>query len=699
MTSELIQEGIVPDDLIELRSRIFNNVPEGRVITDSQAVIIDVNPAFTAMTGYAPEEIIGKTPNILKSGLQSREFYFDMWRHLSANGHWQGEVWNRKKNGDIYPERLNVFALYDDDDSVSHYVGLLSDLTDNKRQEEQLNMLAHYDVLTQLPNRALFVDRFNQAVAKAERSDEQLALCFLDIDNFKPINDSYGHHIGDLILIEVSRRMTEQIRASDTVSRQGGDEFVILLSDIKSLRQCEETVQRILNAISQPIILDGITHVISASIGVALNSEHKGDVDLLMRHADHAMYQAKQAGRNRYQLYDVEQDLQIEHKHLQLHRIEQAIIDQEFELYYQPKVNMAEGHVFGVEALIRWNHPAKGLLLPMDFLPVISGTSTDISIGQWVIERAVIQLEQWMKIELCPVISINISSHHLLSSSFFEKFKATLDKHPTVDPTYIELEILESSALGDIATIRKVLGKCRKELGVGIALDDFGTGYSSLTHLRALPASCIKVDRSFVRDLLDDPHDYSIIDGVISLADAFSRDVIAEGVESTEHGLALLIMGCIQAQGFGIAKPMRAMDFPKWMQSYIPNGEWVKYGNKQYSVTEKKLKLLKLAALQWHSRFVEYIESSQNELPALPIMNGRECHCGICIKVIDQEDSIATAKVGALQKVHDKVHAIADLVFNYHQQSNHQKEKQGLDELHQAFTDMYSVLDECSLVV
>ncbi len=687
------------EQLMKLKLRVFDEVPEGRVITDADGVIVYVNREFTKITGYSASEIVGKSPRILSSGLQSRVFYVEMWKSLVEHGHWQGEIWNRKKNGDIYPERLNVFALYDDYDQVSHYVGLLSDISNNKRQQEQLDLLAHYDVLTQLPNRALLVDRFNQAIAYAKRSETQLAICFLDLDNFKPINDSYGHHVGDSILIEVSRRMTQEIRESDTVSRQGGDEFAMLLTNIKSFSHCQQTLQRIINSIAEPIVIDDVEHTISASIGVTLYPEDSGDVDTLLRHADHAMYQAKQAGRNRFQLYDAEQDLQIEHKHLRLQQIEYALVNNEFELYYQPKVNMMNGQVFGVEALLRWNSPSQGLILPMAFLPAVSGTTLDIKIGDWVIEQAVKQLDLWRSIDLQPVISVNISSNHLLSNDFFEKLEALLANYPQIDSSCIELEILESSALGDLRSIRQVLERCQSVLGVTAALDDFGTGYSSLTHLRALPAGSIKIDKSFVRDLLDDPHDYSIIDGVISLADAFRRDVIAEGVETVEQGLMLLVMGCLQAQGYIIAKPMPANEFPDWLERYQPNQDWVLCAQRYYSAYEKKLKLIKLSTSQWHTRFVEYISSSEDSELQPPIMNVNKCHCGTCIKWILEEQKELSSGVQLLKQLHDKFHIIAESILHHHQHNEKQQANEGLKTLHEIYFLMHSALDEYNAVV
>ena len=497
-----------------LSGRVFSDTHEGITITDANKIIIDVNPAFSKITGYSRDEIIGQNPGILSSGKQSPEFYADMWRSVRESGHWQGEIWNRKKNGETYAELLTISSLLDENKNVTNYVGMFSDITNSKRQQERLNLMAHYDVLTQLPNRALFVDRFNQAIAHSKRTEHKLAICFLDLDKFKPVNDNYGHEVGDELLIEVAQRITSCIRDEDTVSRQGGDEFTILLNDIESHEQVKETLKRLHHSLSQPFLINDISHNITASSGATLYPLDDGDIDTLLRHADQAMYQAKQAGRNRYHLFNIEEDQLTIQKHHQLDEIEQALANNEFQLYYQPKVNMVSGKVFGAEALIRWIHPENGLIPPLDFLPVIEGTELEIKVGNWVINRALQQLETWCKQDINIEVSVNIASHHLLSETFFSSLDATLAKHPSVDSKYLQLEILESSALGDLSAISTIIETCQGALGVRVALDDFGTGYSSLTHLRSLPVNTIKIDQSFVRDMLDDPSDYAIIDGV-----------------------------------------------------------------------------------------------------------------------------------------------------------------------------------------
>lgn len=355
-----ITERKLAEEQLQLSARVFSDTHEGITITDANKKIVDVNPAFCEITGYSRTEVIGENPRILSSGKQTPEFYEVMWQEINEHGHWQGEVWNRKKNGEVYAELLTISSLTNDSDEITNYVGVFTDITSSKRQQEQLSLMAHYDVLTGLPNRALFVDRFHQAIAHSKRTETMLAICFLDLDNFKPVNDNYGHETGDKLLIEVAKRISANLREEDTVSRQGGDEFALLLNDIESYTQCEQTLQRIHHALAEPYLINDYPHKITASSGVTLYPSDNGDIDTLLRHADQAMYQAKLAGKHRHQLFNPEQDKHTINKHHQLDEIKRALINDNFNLYFQPKVNMVTGDVFGVEALIRWLHPDRG---------------------------------------------------------------------------------------------------------------------------------------------------------------------------------------------------------------------------------------------------------------------------------------------------------------------------------------------------
>lgn len=579
-----------------LSSKIFEQANEAIIITDPKGEIVDINPTFCDITGYNRQEAIGQTPRFLNSGQQSKHFYLAMWKTLITTGQWKGELWNKKKNGELYAELLTISALKDDNGQVLNYVGLASDITEFKKQQQALELIAHYDPLTQLPNRALFADRFKQAILSTQRNQKQLAICFIDLDNFKPINDNYGHNEGDQVLIKVANRIKENIRPEDTLSRHGGDEFALLIQNISSLKELEQILARLLEKIRQPYQIGRQLHQISTSIGITVYPEDEGDIDTLLRHADKAMYEAKLAGKNQIHFFNAQQNEQLIKARSKRDEIRIAIQHKQFQLYYQPKVNMRTGEVFGAEALIRWHHPKKGLVPPMEFLPLIDGTDLEIEVGNWVIAEAVKQLDQWQEEGLPLEMSINISSRHLQSEYFIETLVNTVEQYPDLDPRLLQLEILESSELSDTHKISTILDKCQKTIGVNIALDDFGTGYSALTHLRNLPANTIKIDQSFIRDMLDDHNDYAIVDGIIRLANAFDRNIIAEGVETNEHGLILLLMGCESAQGYAIAKPLPADQFITWLEhEYQANQTWIKLGQSDLSIEEKKIKLLELS--------------------------------------------------------------------------------------------------------
>ena len=693
--NNLITERTRNEEKLQLAAQVFSNAHEGITITDINGCIVDVNPIFCEITGYSREEVIGKDPKILSSGKHNSEFYKEMWSTLKKQGYWKSEIWNRKKNGQIFPEILTISSINNELGDVTHYVALFSDITENKEQQSRLELMAHYDVLTKLPNRALLADRFVQALAHSKRQETLLAVCFLDLDSFKPVNDIYGHETGDLLLIEVADRIKANIRDEDTVSRQGGDEFVLLLGDIESFSFCEKMLSRILKSLSKPINIDGQLLSISASIGVTLYPNDDDDFDALMRHADQAMYQAKLAGRNRYSLFNTEQDQQTIQKNIQLQEIEQALINNEFCLYYQPKINMKTGKVFGAEALIRWLHPEKGLIPPLKFLPVIEDTELEILIGNWVVNEALKQLDIWKAQGINLEVSVNISSYHLQQATFVDDLDAALALYPKVNSKHLQLEILESSALGDLTSICSIINACINTLGVNIALDDFGTGYSSLTHLRNLPAQTIKIDQTFVRDMLDDPGDYAIIDGVIGLANSFNREIIAEGVENIEHGTMLLLMGCEQAQGYGIARPMPVDDIPAWLSSYIPNKEWKNFEDKIYTSKESKIKLLTLSLNQWQKHFEHSIQSSPEEASHWPILKQTKCHCGVLIKRARQQQIFEENWLQELNDVHNVMHAIANDLFKKYQQGYVELARAGLLDLKAAIKKMTEVMERC----
>lgn len=580
-TMDMLEQDIArrerAEDQLKLSASVFHHSHEGVMITDTDARILDVNPAFTRITGYTREEAIGLNPRVLNSGVHDIAWFTRMWRSLQLEGHWRGEIWNRRKNGEIFPEMEDISAVYDDNGEVRHYVAVFSDISQQKAHEAELARIANYDLLTGLPNRRLLTDRLSQAMARAQRDGKLLAVAYLDLDGFKPINDVHGHAIGDLLLVEVGQRLKRGLRGDDTLARLGGDEFVMLLGDLDNSQACVTSLERALEAVRAPAALHDKVLNISASIGVTLYPPDAGDGDNLLRHADQAMYAAKQAGKNRYYLFDPDRDRELEGHRAHLRRLGDALAANEFLFYYQPKVNLLTGEMVGVETLIRWQHPDRGLLLPEEFLSHFNDHPLEVELGEHVLETALLQVEAWQRDGLNIVVSVNISANHLLHRSFVPQLAALLARHPKVAPKQLELEVLESAAMSDLGRAIDIMTRCKK-LGVHFALDDFGTGYSSLAYFRRLPVDVLKIDQSFVRDMLHDDEDLAIVESVVRLAQVFGRATIAEGVETFEHAARLIGLGCSIAQGHGIAMPMPANQLLAWLEQWRSQAVWKQTG-------------------------------------------------------------------------------------------------------------------------
>jgi diguanylate cyclase (GGDEF)-like protein/PAS domain S-box-containing protein len=754
---------------------VFANSYEAIMVVNAQGLITRVNAAFTRITGYTQEEVAGQSPRLLSSGRHDVRFFQDFWLALNTTGAWRGEIWNRRKSGDVFAVLQSVAVVRDVKGQLLHYVSVFADISQLKAHEAELDRVANYDSLTHLPNRRLLSDRLKQAILRADRSGKSCAICFLDLDGFKTVNDQLGHGVGDQVLLGVALNLTGILRAEDTLARLGGDEFVVLLSEVGTAEECTLILERMLEAARIPVQAgEHLVHV-SASVGVSLYPSDNADPDILLRHADMAMYLAKQAGKNRYQLFDPEIDrvaqshseylaqmqqalqrqefvlhyqpkvdlesgavigaealirwqqpergllapaeflphlngshleaafgewvirtalaqmrdwglqgldikvsVNISANHLQqpdfcehlaaalelfpdvaraslelevletaaladvdlaveilercmelgvrfslddfgtgyssltylrklpvqtlknlakqagknryqlfdpeidrvaqshseyLAQMQQALQRQEFVLHYQPKVDLESGAVIGAEALIRWQQPERGLLAPAEFLPHLNGSHLEAAFGEWVIRTALAQMRDWGLQGLDIKVSVNISANHLQQPDFCEHLAAALELFPDVARASLELEVLETAALADVDLAVEILERCM-ELGVRFSLDDFGTGYSSLTYLRKLPVQTLKIDQSFVRNMLVDADDMGIVHGIIELASAFGRQVVAEGVETLEHGARLRSMGCRLVQGYGIARPMPAAALPPWCAEWQKAGRW-----------------------------------------------------------------------------------------------------------------------------
>lgn len=480
------------------------------------------------------------------------------------------------RDGKEYSIEDSAAPIRDSEGNILGCVLVFHNITEKYQLMEQISWQAGHDTLTRLPNRTLLSDRIGQAIAHAQRQEQLLLVCFMDLDGFKAVNDQHGHELGDQILIEVAQRLSKVVRADDTVSRMGGDEFVLLVGDIRNMDEVDTLLSRILDEIARPFLLGKDSLRISASIGATIFPFDSSDTDTLLRHADQAMYQAKQSGRNRFHLFDASMDLQLHEHHLQQTRLALALMQNEFCLYYQPKVNLKNGNIIGMEALLRWQHPEHGLRGPLEFLHLAEDSNLIVDLGNWVLDEALHQISKWHEAGFDWRVSVNIAARQLQRHDFVSNILALLARHPGAPAYRLELEILESTALEDMDHVRAIILACQ-DMGISISLDDFGSGYSSLAYLRHLPVNTLKIDQSFVRDMLDDEEDCALVEGILQMARIFKLDVIAEGMETAAHGALLLKLGCDTAQGYGIARPMPAAEVLDWAVQFKPDPAWQNY--------------------------------------------------------------------------------------------------------------------------
>ncbi len=544
---------------------------EGMFITDACANILRVNKAFTRITGYAPQDVIGQTPRILSSGRHDASFYAAMWTGIRESGGWEGEVWNRRKNGEVYPEQLAISTVRSPDGVVTNYVAALADITVSKAAAEKIEQLAFFDPLTNLPNRRLLLDRLSQGLASSGRSGNAGGILFIDMDDFKTLNDTLGHDMGDLLLKEVALRLSACLRNGDTVARIGGDEFVVLIEELsedllEAASQTEIVANKIIESLNQPYQLVSREYHSTPSIGATIYLGHQLSVDELLKQADIAMYQSKKSGRNQLNFFDPKMQAKVISRaelELELHK---ALELNQFQLHYQPQVNEG-GNLLGAEALIRWIHPKRGMVSPFDFIPLAEETGLILPIGQWVLESACAQLKLWERSELTRrlTISINVSAKQLSQPDFVKQIQKAL-KDYDVPPNRLKLELTEGLLLENInETIVTMIAL--ETIGVMFSIDDFGTGYSSLQYLKMLPLNQLKIDQSFVRDIVHDASDKSIVRTIIAMAKSLSFEVIAEGVETEDQRALLFNKGCKQYQGYLFGKPVPINEFDEKLRS------------------------------------------------------------------------------------------------------------------------------------
>jgi diguanylate cyclase (GGDEF)-like protein/PAS domain S-box-containing protein len=535
-------------------------VQEGIMITDADSVILRVNRAFTNITGYTAKEIIGKTPRTLSSGRHNASFYRKMWKDIKRTGGWTGEVWNRRKNGEIFPEHLTITSVKDPSGIVTNYVATINDFTSHRAAAEKIRNLAFYDQLTGLPNRQLLMDRLQQALTSSERSGREGAVLLIDLDNFKTLNDTLGHDIGDLLLQQVAQRLQSCVRKGDTVARLGGDEFVVVLEELNrgSLDAGARTKtigDKILASLNQPYQLLSHTYRSTASIGACLFIGHQSSVEQLMKQADIAMYQAKKDSRNTLRFFDPMMQKSIDARASLENELRNALENRQFQLHYQIQVDSSH-HPLGAEALIRWMHPERGPVSPSEFIPLAEETGLILPIGQWVLDTACAQLRKWEQDELTRnlVLAINVSAKQFHQPDFVAQVQSAVKRH-AVNPVRLKLELTESMLLENIGDVISTMNALN-ETGIRFSLDDFGTGYSSLQYLKRLPLNQLKIDQSFVRDISVDRNDRSIVLTIIAMAQGLNLDVIAEGVTTEEQRQFLLGVGCTRFQGYLFGKPV-----------------------------------------------------------------------------------------------------------------------------------------------
>lgn len=564
LTAEIRERKLAQDEL-RLNAAVFANNSEAIVITDEHNNIMRVNDAFVRITGYTPEEVIGKNPRIFSSGKMDDEFYQRMWDEFLSNDGWSGEIWNKRKNGELYPEWLILSLIRDESGKVTNYIAIYSDITERKREEERIQFLASHDVLTQLPNRFLLSDRITQALAYAERNNAKVGVLFIDLDHFKNINDSLGHDVGDELLKQVAIRMSRCLRRADTIARLGGDEFVAVLPEIGSENEAAFVGEKIVEAFSEQFSVDGHQLSITPSIGISMSPDDGVIAVDLLRKADMAMYRAKEVGRNTIQFYRPEMTIHITER-LQLEMdLRHAIENNELFLVYQPKINLESGEVVGLEALLRWQHPVRGMVPPGQFIGVAEESGLILEIGDWVLHQACMQGRMWQaQGHILVPIAVNVSGVQFRRGQCLKRLRTILNE-TGFDPQMMEIEITESvlMEMGDAG--HQLLADLR-ELGVRLSLDDFGTGYSSLSRLKTFPLDCIKIDQSFIRDISTDPNDAAIVRAVLSMAHEMSLRVIAEGVETQEQLAFLQELHCEEYQGYLYSRPLPAQEIERHLR-------------------------------------------------------------------------------------------------------------------------------------
>lgn len=551
---------------LRLAEKVFAHTSEALLVTDSAGVIVNVNQAFSDITGYSRDEVVGQTPRLLKSGRHDDAFYAEMWRTVIEQGRWEGEVWDQRKDGSIYPKWLSITTVRDADGGIVNYIGSFSDITERKAAQEKIQYLAHHDPLTSLPNRLLLRDRFSHVMDQMRRSGRSAALMFLDLDHFKRINDSLGHRVGDQLLIAVVRRLRACLREADTLSRQGGDEFILLLGDIGGREVAARIADKIIAALVEPFHIGEHHLSTSVSIGIVVAPEDGSDFDALMQKADTAMYASKERARGTWCFFHPSMDEQARRRLDLANSLRSALQRDEFHLVYQPQVYADSGRVFGAEALLRWQPTGEGLVSPAEFIPVAEEIGLILPLGEWVIQQACDQARRWQDAGLNCRVAVNVSGVQIYRSDVVAALQRAA-QHAGISPALIQLELTESTLIDDSILIQDVIGGL-KAIGASVAIDDFGTGYSSLAYLKRFKVDKLKIDRSFIADAATNEEGAAMSRAVISIARSLNMRAIAEGVETADQLAFLLGAGCNEIQGYYFSKPLLPDAFADFAQRH-----------------------------------------------------------------------------------------------------------------------------------
>jgi len=654
----------------------FASIGDAVITTDFEGVIDYMNRSACELTNYQAEKNTKLHIKTVFKIFNENNFLLDnpVEQALHEQRVIKGKhnILLQQRGGEQLPIVYTIAPIHDSSNNIIGTIIVFHDTSETHKLTKALSWQASHDALTRLPNRTLLKDKLENSLNEVIENNTLLTLFFIDLDGFKPVNDKYGHEQGDKVLKVIAQRLLDTIRNDDMVARLGGDEFVITLLSFNEHGEIINALNRVMSTISQPIPVGSANIVLSASIGVTIFPDDNSDADTLLRHADQAMYIAKQQGRNQYHFFDVLSNQVITRKEKQRQRLELALKQDEFYLVYQPKVNMRTGEIYGFEALIRWDNPQEGIIPPDRFIPLCEENNLIIRIGELVFAKALEQLQKWINAGFDFHVAINISPKQFQDDNFIIKLDKLLAEHPEIPADHIELEVLESAALQDTSMVSEIISACH-ERGISVALDDFGTGYASLSYLKQLPADQLKIDKSFILDMLTDEGDRAIVKGIISLAKIFDRQVIAEGVESKEHGVMLLRLGCDVAQGYGISRPLKAEDVLLWAKSWTPDPNWILWSETPWDISDFPLLIAHSDHLTGINNIIQSVQQSDSEREPFDLLSHHDCRLGKWYYGIGRDKYGHLDCYHDVEKPHEQAHTIGKKMLQLRAENKQQQ--------------------------